>query len=61
MCVQFAAKNAENVRKTLIEKYSTGVIAQGDVIRIAFSSVPIDLLEEMFNNIYYASQDNKNG
>lgn len=61
MCVQIAGKNAENVRKILIEKYSTGVIAQGEVIRIAFSSVPIDLLEEMFDNIYHASQDNQNG
>lgn len=61
MCVRIASKNAENVRKTLIEKYSTGVIAQGEVIRIAFSSVPIDLLEKMFDNIFQASRDNHNG
>jgi aspartate/methionine/tyrosine aminotransferase len=58
MCVRVASKNAENVRKTLIEKYSTGVISQGEVIRIAFSSVPIDLLERMFDNIFQASRNN---
>jgi aspartate/methionine/tyrosine aminotransferase len=61
MCVRIASKNAENVRKTLIEKYSTGVIAQGEVIRVAFSSVPIDLLDTMFDNIYQASRDCHNG
>lgn len=57
MCVRIIAKNAEAVRKRLIEKYSTGVIAQGEVIRIAFSSVPLDLLETMFDNIFNAAKD----
>jgi len=55
MCVKIQSKKAETVRKTLIEKYSTGVIAQGDNIRIAFSSVPLNLIEKMFENIYLAS------
>ena len=57
MCVRIMSKNTEAVRKTLIEKYSTGVIAQGEVLRVAFSSVPISLLDKMFDNIYQASKD----
>jgi aspartate/methionine/tyrosine aminotransferase len=57
MCLQIISKDAESVRKKLIEKYNTGVIALGEVIRIAFSSVPIDMLDEMFDNIYKAAQE----
>lgn len=57
MCVQIKSGDAEAVRKILIEKYSTGTIAFNDVIRIAFSSVPLDLLEDMFANVYKACRD----
>jgi len=57
MCVRINSGKAEAVRKTLIEKYSTGTIAFNDVLRIAFSSVPIDLLEKMFENIYLAAKE----
>jgi aspartate/methionine/tyrosine aminotransferase len=59
MCVRILSGNAEKVRSILLEKYSTGVIAQKDVIRIAFSSVPIDSIDLMFGNLYNAAKDEK--
>jgi aspartate/methionine/tyrosine aminotransferase len=60
MCVRLHNKNSEAVRKKLIEKYSTGVIAQGDVIRLAFSAVPFDMLEKLYDNLYQAACECRN-
>jgi aspartate/methionine/tyrosine aminotransferase len=57
MCVKIATGDAESVRMKLLDKYSTGVIAQGAIIRIAFSSVPVDSLDLLFDNLYHAAQD----
>lgn len=48
---------AEDIRKHLLEKYSTGVIVLGNVIRLAFSAVPQDKLAELVENIYKACVD----
>ena len=48
---------AEEIRKHLLEKYSTGVIVLGNVIRLAFSAVPQDKLGELVENIYQACVD----
>ncbi|MFZ4455324.1 MAG: aminotransferase class I/II-fold pyridoxal phosphate-dependent enzyme [Bacteroidales bacterium] len=48
---------AEEVRKHLLEKYSTGVIVLGSVIRLAFSAVPQAKLPELVENIYNACVD----
>jgi hypothetical protein len=48
---------AEDVRQTLLSKYITGVIAIGDILRIAFSSTPTDKLEKLFANIYNACHE----
>jgi aspartate/methionine/tyrosine aminotransferase len=48
---------AEKVRLHLLEKYSTGVIVFGDVIRLAFSSVPQDKIPVLINNLYRACVD----
>ena len=48
---------AEDIRKHLLEKYSTGVIVLGNVIRLAFSAVPQDKLGELVENIYKACVD----
>lgn len=58
MCVE--PKNgllAEDIRKQLLEKYSTGVIVLGNVIRLAFSAVPKDRIPELVENIYKACKD----
>lgn len=48
---------AEDIRKHLLEKYSTGVIVLGNVIRLAFSAVPQAKLPELVENIYNACVD----
>jgi aspartate/methionine/tyrosine aminotransferase len=53
MCVEPRAE-PETVRRILLDDFSTGVIATAGVIRIAFSSVPCQLLGELFENLYQA-------
>jgi len=54
LCIHLTKLDAESVRKKLLEKYSTGVVAQGKIIRVAFSAVKKDLIPELFENIYSA-------
>lgn len=61
MCVQLSeGLNAETVRLHLLEKYSTGVIVFGSVIRLAFSAVPEAKIPELVNNLYLACKDISN-
>lgn len=48
---------AEQLRQLLINKFNTGVIATGDLLRIAFSSTPTHQLEKLFDNIYNAGKE----
>jgi len=48
---------AEDIRKHLLEKYSTGVIVLGSVIRLAFSAVPQNKIPQLVDNIYKACKD----
>ncbi len=57
MCLKLN-KDAENVRQILLEKYSIGTIALGKLLRIAFSCVKKELLEEMFESIYKVCKEN---
>lgn len=57
MCVRLKSGNADAVRQVLLKKYSTGIIAFGDIIRIAFSSTPNELLERLMSNIYWAGKE----
>ena len=58
MCIRInKAIDAEQLRQHLINKYGTGVIALGDLLRIAFSSTPTHLLDTLFNNIYKAGKE----
>ena len=58
MCVEpKKGLSAEEIRKHLLEKYSTGVIVMGNVIRLAFSAVPQSKLPELVENIYNACID----
>lgn len=57
MCVKLINNNTESIRKLLLEKYSTGIIAQDDVLRIAFSSLPFNTIEKLFNNLYCAARE----
>ncbi len=58
MCIELKkGLVAEDIRKHLLEKYSTGVIVLGSVIRLAFSAVPQDKLPQLVENIYNACVD----
>jgi len=60
MCIQLKdALNAEEIRKILLEKYSTGVIVFGDLIRLAFSAVPKSKIASLIENIYSACKEYK--
>lgn len=58
MCVEpLKGLNAEAIRKHLLEKYDTGVIVLGNVVRLAFSAVPQAVLPQLVENIYKACVD----
>ncbi len=51
MCVKPKGVEAEDVRKRLIEKYSTGTIVLSGLIRLAFSTIPKNRLADLFANV----------
>ncbi len=53
--------DAEAVRRRLLAGYATGVIAFGSLLRIAFSSAPLDSLPVLFDNLYQAGRDVRAG
>jgi len=55
MCLEVKSGKAEEVRRVLLDRYDTGVIALGSLLRVAFSSTPYELLEKLFDNIYKAA------
>lgn len=60
MCIQLAdGLVGDEVRKVLIEKYSIGLIALGNVLRVAYSAVAAGDVKEMFEGIYAACKDCK--
>jgi len=53
LCLKMKKRlNADKIRLELLEKYDIGLIALGDLLRVAFSSVAEDKLEELFEKIY---------
>jgi len=55
MCIELAPGiEAESARKLLLAKYSTGVIAMKNLLRLAYSAVAEKDLPELFENIYQA-------
>ena len=57
MCVKPKGVDAEQVRRQLIDKYSTGTIVLSGLIRLAFSTVPSAKLPELFANVAAAIND----
>ncbi len=58
MCVSLAdGLDGDAIRKTLIEKYSTGVIYIHGVIRLAYSAVAKDKIETLYENLYAACKE----
>jgi phosphoenolpyruvate carboxykinase (GTP) len=58
MCLKLKGLDAETYRKHLLEKYGIGVIADGERdIRIAFSSVDIGQLQDLYALLATAARD----
>lgn len=57
MCVKLKSLDAEAVRQKLLKDYDTGIIALGRLIRVAYSSLPAELIGELFANLFHACQD----
>jgi aspartate/methionine/tyrosine aminotransferase len=58
MCIELKdGLVAEGIRKILLDRYSTGVIVFGNLIRIAFSAVPEAKIGQLVENIFAACQD----
>lgn len=58
MCVELKkGLEAEAVRQKLLTRYDTGVIALGNLIRVAFSAVREESIPQLFENIYSACSD----
>ena len=60
MCVKPVGVEAEPVRRRLIADYQTGTIVLGGLLRLAFSSVPLERLEALFANLDAAVRAAKN-
>ncbi len=60
MCLKLKGVNAEDVRVLCLEKYQVGLIALGNDIRVAFSSVNLEHLEELFEIIASVIRELKN-
>jgi aspartate/methionine/tyrosine aminotransferase len=54
MCVKPVGVEAEAVRKELLANFGTGVIVLSGLVRLAFSAVPTDKLEQLFANLHGA-------
>ena len=58
MCLKLKkGLNTEELRVHLLNKYSTGVIALGEVIRLAFSAVPQSKIPDLVENLFNACRD----
>jgi aspartate/methionine/tyrosine aminotransferase len=58
MCLKLKTVNAEELRTHLLEKYGVGTIALGDTdLRIAFSCIEEEQIEDLFNLVYSGVKD----
>lgn len=60
MCLKLKGLDPEEVRQVLLKDYDTGIMAIGELIRIAYSSLPTNQIELLFENINKACADVKN-
>jgi len=58
MCLKLKTVEAETLRVHLLDKYGVGTIALGETdLRVAFSCIDEDNIEELFNTIYQGVKD----
>jgi aspartate/methionine/tyrosine aminotransferase len=56
MCVKINGANPEAVRQECLKNYGLGVIVLSGLVRIAFSSVALNKIEELFERLHKAVQ-----
>jgi aspartate/methionine/tyrosine aminotransferase len=56
MCMDLKGIDAEKLRKRLLQRYDTGIIAIEGRIRIAYSAIPKARVRELFDNIFMACE-----
>ena len=61
MCLRLKDIDAEELRVRLLEQYGAGVIAEGKDIRIAFSSLEVDEIPDLFDIMYRCAIEMKRG
>ncbi|HOV13702.1 MAG TPA: aminotransferase class I/II-fold pyridoxal phosphate-dependent enzyme [Spirochaetota bacterium] len=49
MCLKLKGANAEELRQYALKQYQVGTIVLGDDLRVAFSSVELEQIEDLFN------------
>lgn len=57
MCVRIKKGDAEAVRQKLLSDYDTGIIALGNLVRVAYSSLPLEQISRLFANLYAACSE----
>lgn len=58
MCVRLKdGLDSEKIRQSLLQKYNTGVISMGNVIRLAFSAVQTEKIPKLFENLHNACKE----
>ena len=58
MTFELLGKDSEKLRKLLLDKYSIGIIAiAGKYLRIAFSSVTVEQIPDLYNTIFKAAKE----
>lgn len=62
MCLKLKTVNAETLRVHLLDQYGVGTIALGETdLRVAFSCIEVEDLEQLFNTIHQGVLDLQNG
>jgi aspartate/methionine/tyrosine aminotransferase len=57
MCLKMLTIDPEKLRQKLLNDYSSGVIVMNNLVRVAFSSTPLEKLPKLFDNIYKAARE----
>jgi len=58
MCLRLKSVNAEALRLHLLDRYEVGVIAvDATDVRIAFSCIEVQFMQELFDIIYQGVKD----
>ena len=57
MCIELKKSDGDKIRKFFLEKYSTGVISFGNILRIAYSAIVTTNIAQLFENIYNACKN----